>query len=370
MKTMNADTDVDIDPTVERVLRQRLTDLAGAAVVPPDGWEKLREQTEAGAVRSRWGRRRLIAAAAVLLVLVGSVVTDDPDRGKDRVSTDDSPSTTVDGPSEDDDRRTDADREDSDEVRTVDPDTDRSGARPGSRSPEDGRRASDSAAPAPWPAPGDDVSSGAGRGQGSPSPSPSPAPAPGPGPTTPGTTTTTTPPPPPRTPGDVTVTTSSGFSVEVLLTEREGYLGFADLRRTDSRYVGDFTSDGYMAMQSGTYTTWRYNSATDTWDRQIVGPTCIRSHQFVDQPPTDGHDFIWGVMGSGISAVSVDLTDGRTITPAVATRVVGEGVRAWLAEVPAPVERVEGTTPDGITIPVGSPSCDDTWVRDVEPPEM
>jgi hypothetical protein len=369
MNTMNADTDLDIDPTVERVLRQRLTDLAGAAVVPPDGWEQLRERTEAGGVGSRWGRRRLIAAAAVLLVLVGSVVTDDPDGGRDRVSTDDSPSTTVDRPSEDDDRRTDADREDSDEVRTVGPDRDPSAATPGSRSPDDGRGAPDSAAPAPGPAPGDDVSSGAGPGQGSPSPSPSPAPAPGP--TTPGsTTTTTTPPPPPRTPGDVTVPTSSGFSVEVLLTEYRGYLGFADLRRTDSPYIGEFTSDGYMAMQSGMYAQFRYHSATDTWDRRIVGPTCIRSVQTLDHSAGDGHDFIWGVMGSDISAVSVTLTDGRTITPAVATRAVGEGVRAWLADLPAPVARVEGTTPDGTTVPINNPSCDDEWIRDVEPPEL
>jgi hypothetical protein len=367
MNTMDSDTDLDIDPTVERVLCQRLTDLAGAAVVPPDGWEKLRERTEAGGVRSRWGRRRLIAAAAVLLVLVGSVVTDDPHGGRDRVSTDDSPSTTVERRSDDDDRRTDADREDSDDVRTVHPDRDLSPVTPGSRSSDDGRGAPDSAAPAPGASP-DDVSRGAGSGRGSPNPSPSPSPSPAP--TTPGSTTTTTPPPPPRTPGDVTVTTSSGFSVEVLLTEYQGYLGFGSLRRTDSPYVGEFTSDGYMPMQAPSFASFRYDAATDTWDRRIVGPTCIRSVQLVDHWDAEGRDFIWGVMGSGISAVSVYLTDGRTITPAVATRVVGEGVRAWLAELPAPVERVEGTTPDGTTIPVGSPSCDDTWIRDVEPPEM
>jgi hypothetical protein len=362
MKTMDADIDLDIDPAVERVLRQRLTDLAGAAVVPPDGWEKLREQTEAGAVRSRWGRRRLIAAAAVLLVLVGSVVTDDPDRGRDRVSTDDSPSTTVDRPSEDEDRRTDADREDSDEVRTVGPDRSPSAATPGSRSPDDGRGAPASAAVAPGAAHDVEAPSRAGSGQGSPSPSPSPSPTP----TAPGTTTTTTPPPPPRTPGDVTVTTSSGFSVEVVVQgDGADYLMYW-LRRTDSHYTGGtqsglFPADGYFPLTIvSASTSYTVNDATgESVAHEPRGRQCVSFHTFTGTSVAP-HEFVFGRVGADVATVRVHMADGGAHTASLSDRIVGD-FHAYLVEAAGEVARVEGYDASGqlLNTAVDSPQVGD-----------
>jgi hypothetical protein len=349
MKTMDTDTDLEIDPAVERVLCQRLTELAGAAVVPPDGWEKLRERTEAGGVPSRWGRRRLIAAAAVLLVLVGSVVTDDPDGGRDRVSTDDSPSTTVERRSDDDDRRTGADREDSDEVRTVHPDRDPSPVTPGSRSPDDGRGAPDSAAPAPGASP-DDVSRGAGSGRGSPNPSPSPSPSPAP--TTPGSTTTTTPPPPPRTPGDVTVTTSSGFSVEVVVQgDGADYLMYW-LRRTDSQYTGSsqsgmFPADGYFPLNIVfASTSYTVNDATgESVAHEPRGRQCVSFNTFTGTSVAP-HEFVFGLVGADVATVRVHMADGGVHTASLSDRIVGD-FHAYLVEAAGEVARVEGYDASG-----------------------
>ncbi|MGH9112068.1 MAG: hypothetical protein ACRDZN_07210 [Acidimicrobiales bacterium] len=344
MNVTDVDAELELDPTTDAAVRRLLSGMVGATDVADDAWDKITARTSAPPARPfRRGRRRLLVAAAAVLLLVGGVVADeDDDDDRDRVRTDDTPSTTVDDTKDFDDRRPDDQDPDLDTPDVQGPDTEleREPAQfaPGS-SPSEGA-GSESAAPglspslpgAPSPAPGAVV--------------PRPSPASTTSTTTPPTTTTTT--PPPRLPGDITLATSSGFSVEVLLTEdADGHLGNGFLRRSDSQFDGDFwlTPDRYVPLSVSSYHPSYTESPAESGNytqHLFRGARCVSASQTIDHPSAAPHDFAWGVVGSEIAEVRVVLFDGTTLVPQVATRVVGDGFRAWLAEIPSGVSRVEG----------------------------
>jgi hypothetical protein len=317
--TVGVDDDLGIDRVVEQMVRGRLSALADHAVVPSDAWEKLQVRTAAEGTRRGGvlrGRRRLVAAAAVLLALVGSTVADSTDGDKDRVRTDDTPTTTVDTDDIDPDDRDPRDR---DEDVTVVPDRDGRGA----PDPHD-----ESAAP---PSSG----TGSAGGDGAPGGDAPPAPSHSPGSTTPQAPTTTapaptttTPSPPPRQPGDITVTTSSGFDVELILDDaRPGWLS-AFLRRTDSAYDGPpdpgMPSDGYS-----------FSAGVVAFGPAPVehGERCVR---WAVSPgyALEDHVFAFGKVGADIAAVRVLMESGEWVSALVTTRTVANGMRGFMIEVP------------------------------------
>jgi hypothetical protein len=310
----------EVDAALEAAVRTRLAAMAATAVVPPDAWEQLQTRTAASPHwrRPARARRRLLVAAAVLLLLVGSAVVESPDADTDHVETQDATTTTTqgdDGP--DGDTRTDEadDPETVDETRDAqlpapEADDDVAPVGPGAAPSGEGVRPTN-----PGPA------SGGGTGTGTPNP-----PAPGAVPLPVPTTTTTA--PPSRLPGDITVVTSSGVAVELVLDERPGQIG-AFVRRTDSGYdptspaLGT-PSDGYVAA----------GGVVIAGEAPALGARCVRSGSTVSGSLAP-HSFTLGLVGSEVSAVQVRTAGGQTISAQVTSRSVANGVRAYIAEVPS-----------------------------------
>lgn len=345
MNATEVDSDLHVDAATEQAVRRRLAALAERATVAPDAWETLSARTTGGADspprpgHARRGRRRLLAAAAILLVLVGSVVVDERDADDGRVTTDDAPPTTVDDQKDFDERR---------------PDDDRANERPAPGGDPAG------VAPGVSPSTDDDGHSEAAGSVGPGGPGDGSVSAPGPSadattttaPTTTAPTTTTTLPPPQRTPGDVTVTTSSGFSVEILVEDGGGpdpiYIHW--LRRTDSPHGGGgssswaFPDDGYLPfLVTVVGTQYRETPAgSGNWvATEPRGRQCVGFHHTRGDARITPHEFVFGLVGADVSEVRVVMGDGRTYDATPSSRVVGD-FHAFLVETEGTVARVDG----------------------------
>jgi hypothetical protein len=358
------DVDLGVPRAVEAAVRGRLTALAAGAVAPGDAWAKLTARTaSARRARSLWGRGRLLAAAAVLLLMVGSTVTDAPEAGRDRVET--AGSSGIPDDSFDRENRFDRDRE------TGDGDGENAGY---GDEPGDDEAAWDDGA---WDEYGwddadlsdlgddwtsrsasDDDGSGGGPvvvtvpgGGGTSTTDPStPTTRPSTSTTRPTTTTTTT--PPARLPGDVTVTTSSGFAVEVLVDgDGADHLAFW-LRRTDSAYdpsaPPSFPPDRYVPLTivfAGTSYTETPAGSGNYVAHEPRGRQCVSYFRWA-HAATAPHELVYGLVGADIARVRVHTTEGRVVEATPSPRIVGD-FHAYLVETVGPVELVEGFDASG-----------------------
>jgi hypothetical protein len=355
MNVTDMDTELEVDAATAEAVRRRLADMVASTAVAPDAWDKISARTSAASSAGgrRRGRRRLLVAAAAVLLLAGGVVVDGEGRGGDRVDTDTTPSTIAEDEKNFDDRRTDDDADeapDSAEDRRPEsaPEADQREVDPGSPVPS-ADDDSESAGSAP--------SSGPGAGGGDPSPAPGvpgPSPAPNPTTTTTGSTTTTTVPlPPPRTPGDITIQTSSGFGVELVINDAADFWERgAFVRRTDSEYTGDpaVAGDGYSYIIGFSYTG-------------SYPPACINMARAAS-PTTAPHTFAFGVMGSDIANVRVLTPAGGSLPALVTTRSFADGARGWMIEEPLKgTTGAEGLNANGevvarYVLAEGRPTCD------------
>jgi hypothetical protein len=147
-------------------------------------------------------------------------------------------------------------------------------------------------------------------------------------PAPPAPTTTLPPSPPPRTPGDVTVATSDGCSVEIVLEGRgpDQYIYF--LRRTDT---GISTVENPAGSGNSVTTVAR-------------GRQCNTSqvHSTVSGPP---HLIAFGPVGADVASLRVTMTDGRTYDTARAPMV-----RVYLVEITGTVDHVDGLDAGGVLL--------------------